>query len=625
MAERLSAVDPGGSNLARHPASPWPRSAVFDPEGLSIGGARAPALAERFGTPLLVIDQNELRDRFRAVRSHFPRVLYAMKALTIHPVLRMAVEEGLDLLAASGGEVEAALRAGIAGRRIALHGNNKSDDELRLAVEAGLSFVIADGAPELERLAAIARSSGAAQAVLLRVMPGIEVETHEAIATGHERSKFGTPVAGVPAAAELARSLEGITFVGLHAHLGSQVMDAAPYLSEVDVLVRLIAQLAAETGLRVEQLDIGGGFGITYTDERVVEMPEVAAAVLGRLEERCRALGVDVPALAVEPGRALVGPAALTLYRVGARKELPDGTTVIAVDGGMSDNIRPALYGARYTVGFASAPRTGALRTVTVVGRHCESGDTLAADVALPADVGPGDLLAFAATGAYTYSLASSYNRVGRPAVVAVRGAGPAELWMRREDPADLDRLETAAHRWDPVVISPPGITIRAARPRDARSFRDFWAGVVDEGRYVRSERVEHPSRVYRRRFRRPWSDREAQIVAVDEAHRVVGHLYIQRETHPVTSHVATLGVAVAADARGKGVGSALLGEALRWASGAGVEKIVLSVYPYNTAAIALYRKFGFIDEGRLARQSRKSSGYEDEILMATWIGEDRS
>ena len=254
-----------------------------------------------------------------------------------------------------------------------------------------------------------------------------------------------------------------------------------------------------------------------------------------------------------------------------------------------------------------------------MVGRHCETGDTLAAGVDLPADIGRGDLLAFAATGAYTYSLASAYNRVGRPAVVAVEG-GISREWLRREDAGDLDRLETAAHRWDPDAPTPPGIIIRPARPKDARSFISFWRDIVAEGRYIRSERVAHPVRVYRRRFRRPWHDRSAQIVAVRE-NKVVGHLYIQREGHPVTRHVATLGISVAAAERGKGIGTSLMAESIRWARRVGVEKIVLSVYPHNAAAVALYRKFGFVDEGRLQRHSRKSSGYEDEILMATWIG----
>jgi ribosomal protein S18 acetylase RimI-like enzyme len=259
---------------------------------------------------------------------------------------------------------------------------------------------------------------------------------------------------------------------------------------------------------------------------------------------------------------------------------------------------------------------------VTIVGRHCESGDVLAEDVGLPSDVERGDLVAFAATGAYTYSLASTYNRVGRPAVVAVR-EGQASVWIRREEPGDLDRLEAPAPRAVPAGDLPLGITLRPAGPEDARSFLSFWKAIVAEGGYVRSEEVETPARVYRARFRHSWSAREAQVVALDGG-RVVGHVYIQREAHPVTRHVATLGIAVSANRRRLGIGRALMAEAFRWAASFGVEKIMLSVYPHNHAAIALYRRFGFVEEGRLVGHSRKATGYEDEILMSAWVQEGR-
>jgi ribosomal protein S18 acetylase RimI-like enzyme len=278
------------------------------------------------------------------------------------------------------------------------------------------------------------------------------------------------------------------------------------------------------------------------------------------------------------------------------------------------------LYDARYTVALATRPGTSPAEPVTIVGRHCESGDVLATDVILPSDVERGDLLAFAATGAYTYSLASTYNRVGRPTVIAVH-EGRASLWVRREEPGDLDRLEAPAPRPLPAEDPPAGITLRPAQPEDARSFLSFWKAIVAEGGYVRSEEVETPARVYRARFRHSWTDREAQVMALDGV-RVVGHVYVQREAHPVTRHVATLGIAVSADRRGLGIGRALMAEAFRWARSVGVEKIMLSVYPHNHAAIALYRRFGFVEEGRLVGHSRKSTGYEDEILMSAWIEE---
>ncbi len=391
-------------------------------------------------------------------------------------------------------------------------------------------------------------------------------------------------------------------------------------MRELDVLVALAARLREDHGIAVEMLDMGGGFAITYTDERVPSISDIAAAAERRLRVPCGELGLPVPTLAAEPGRSIVGNPGISLYRVGDRRTLGDGRTVIAVDGGMSDNIRPMLYDARYTVALASRSGGPIPETVSIVGRHCESGDVLADAVTLPSDVERGDLLAFAATGAYTYPLASTYNRVGRPAVVAV-DEGHASVWVRREESGDLDRLEAPAPRRAPDADPPDGITLRPAAPEDARSFLSFWKAIVGEGGYVRSEEVDTPARVYRARFRRSWTDREAQVVALD-AGRVVGHVYIQREAHPVTRHVATLGIAVSADRRGRGIGRALMAEAFRWARSSGVEKIMLSVYPHNDAAIGLYRRFGFVEEGRLVAHSRKSTGYEDEILMSAWITE---
>jgi diaminopimelate decarboxylase len=604
------------------PGGPWPAHAAFDEHGLRLAGLTATELADRFGTPLLVIDERELRMRCRQVREAFPRAYYAVKAFSAHSVLRVVLDEGLDLLASTGGEVEACLRAGAPAARIVLHGNAKTDAELELAIEAGLGLVIADGADELRRLDAVARSRGRVQPVLLRVVPEVEVETHEAIATGHDASKFGTSLTAAPDGLREAAGMAGLRVDGVQAHVGSQVLDAGPYLQTLDTLLDLAARVRAEAGLDLGVIDIGGGFGVRYVDEPALAMETLAPTLLARLAEGAASRGLAPPALVAEPGRWLIANAGVTLYRVVATKAVAAGARhLLAVDGGMSDNVRPALYDAEYTVALASACATDDRTTFTVVGRHCESGDTLAEGVPLPAGTGPGDLLAFAATGAYTYSLASTYNRVGRPAVVAVRD-GEATMWLRREDAADLDRLEVATAREPREPADLVGIVVRPARPEDARSYLAFWRAVVAEGRYVRTERVTGTARSYRRRFRHPWSDREAQIVAVDDSGTVVGHLYIQRETHPVTRHVASLGIAVAAEVRGRGIGTALMREALRWSRSVGVEKIVLSVYPHNVGAIALYRRFGFVEEGRLARHSRKSYGDEDEILMAAWIGD---
>ena len=625
MAERTAPLGTD-EQVAGSPAGapdPWPANASFQADGMWIGGASAVGLAERFSTPLVVFDQDDLTARLRAARLAFPKTFYAVKAFSAHAMLRLAVDEGLDLLAATGGEVEACVRAGVSPARVSFHGRNKSDDELALAVRARVGLVIADGLDELRRLDAFATAAGIVQPYLLRVNPGLRVDTHESIATGHESTAFGVPAAAVPETVAAAASLAHLRFLGLHAHIGSQVLTTGPFLRELDVLVALTMRLREQHGIAVELLDMGGGFGITYTDETPPSVTETAAAAERHLRIPCGEHDLPVPTLAAEPGRSIAGNAAVTLYRVGDRRTLGDGRTVVAVDGGMADNIRPMLYDARYTVTLASRPGGPIAEPMTVVGRHCESGDVLADDVALPSDVERGDLLAFAATGAYTYSLASTYNRVGRPAVIAVRD-GEASVWVRREDPSDLDRLEAPAPRAVPSEDHPPGFTFRPAQPEDAKSFLTFWKAIVSEGGYVRSEEVETPARVYRARFRRSWTDREAQVVALD-GERVVGHVYIQRESHPVTRHVATLGIAVSADRRRLGIGRALMAEAFRWAREVDVEKIMLSVYPHNHAAIALYRRFGFVEEGRLVGHSRKSTGYEDEILMSAWTGKGGS
>jgi diaminopimelate decarboxylase len=626
MAERTESIGTGAPE-AGVPSpvvpNPWPADASFRADGLWIAGQSAEALAARYGTPLLVFDRSDLVARLRAVGLAFPKTFYAVKAFSAHAMLRLAADEGLDLLAASGGEVEACVRAGVAPARIALHGRNKSDEELELAIRVRVGLLIADGLDELRRLDALAGAAGVVQPFLLRVNPGVRVDTHESIATGHESTAFGVPAVAAPATVAAAASFANVRFLGVHAHIGSQVPDVEPFMRELDVLVALTDSLRQDHGIAVEMLDMGGGFAITYTDERTPSIADIAAAAELRLRVGCGELGLPVPTLAAEPGRSVVGNPAVTLYKVGDRRTLGDGRTVVAVDGGMSDNIRPMLYDARYTVAPASRRRGSVDETVTIVGRHCESGDVLADAVALPSDVERGDLLAFAATGAYTYPLASTYNRVGRPAVVAVED-GRATVWVRREGSGDLDRFEAPAPRRVPDAAPPAGITLRPAAPQDARSFLAFWKAIVGEGGYVRSEEVDTPARVYRARFRRSWTDREAQVVALD-AGRVVGHVYIQREAHPVTRHVATLGIAVSADRRGQGIGRALMAEAFRWAVSSGVEKIMLSVYPHNDAAIALYRRFGFVEEGRLVGHSRKSSGYEDEILMSAWITEGPS
>jgi diaminopimelate decarboxylase len=420
--------------------SPWPAGATFGPDGLRLRGVGADALAAEHGTPLLVYDEPEIRARCRELVARFPRALYAVKAFTARPVIRIALEEGLGLLAASGGEVVACLRAGADPAEIVFHGNNKSDDELELAVASGVGLVVADSLDELVELDRVARAASTVQPVLVRVTPGVTGGTHRYVETGGDDSKFGIPAAEAREAIRFAAESVGLWLRGLHAHVGSQLLRAEPTLASLDVLLDLAASARDATGVAPEVFDIGGGFGVTYTDEPPLDLAAFAEELTGGLREGAERRGLPTPELVVEPGRWVVANAGLTLYRVGTVKRRRD-RMVVAVDGGMSDNIRPALYGARHAVAFAGPGRASPPIRATVVGKHCESGDVVAADVELPRPPERGDLLAVAAIGAYCYSMASSYNRIGRPAVVAVR-EGEVLPWLRRETDDDLDRLE---------------------------------------------------------------------------------------------------------------------------------------------------------------------------------------
>lgn len=434
------------TSVPRSP-SPWPRNAVFGPDGLILAACPAPSLADAFGTPLIVVDEEDFRERCRAFRRAFGEVLWAVKAFPARSLMRIALEEGLGLLASTGGELRACLDAGAPPERLMLHGNNKSDEEIGAAVQAGVGLLSVDNDEELDRVHEAARSRGVVQPVLLRVAPAIEAATHPFIRTGAEDTKFGIPAAGGLALAALRRAAElpGLALRGLHIHLGSQLLSPDPYLRAVDVAVGLLARAEVDgPGL----LDLGGGFGVTYVDETPLDGPSLAPAIRDRLRARCGEARIAPPRLMVEPGRALVANAAVTLYRAGTPKVLPGIRTYVPVDGGMSDNIRPALYGARHRVALASRRSTSRATSVTVVGKHCESGDVLAADAELPDDLRRGDLLAVSATGAYTYALASNYNKVGRPAVVLARD-GRARLVLRREEHDDLDRLEVTGPEVD--------------------------------------------------------------------------------------------------------------------------------------------------------------------------------
>ncbi len=425
------------------PVPPWSSTASFDADGLTVAGRTAGSLAAEFGTPLVVVDEADLRARCRAFAGSFPRVLWAVKAFPLRALIRTALDEGLGLLAATGGEVDACLRAGAPGGSIVFHGNNKLDAEIEEAVRAGVGTLIVDNAEELPRIGSAAEAAGIRQPVLVRVAPGLDVDTHEFVKTGAPDTKFGIPIAGGLALDALRQALDigTLDVLGIHLHVGSQLLDTRPYGAAVDVALDFLAEARDAVRFEARILDVGGGMGTAYTDEDPVEAEALGIDLQARLEKGCADRGLPLPELVVEPGRAVTSGAALTLYRVGTVKDVPDVRRFVAVDGGMSDNIRPALYGARYTLELASRPASSDLHPVTVVGRHCESGDVLARDVELPSDIGPGDLLAVASTGAYEYAMASAYNRVGRPAVVLVSD-GDARLIARRESYDDLSRLD---------------------------------------------------------------------------------------------------------------------------------------------------------------------------------------
>ena len=443
-----------------------PATAAVSSDGrLSIGGCDLGELAARFGTPLFVYDETHLRARCKEYVAAFgaDSVAYAGKAFLCRAMVRLVAEEGLHLDVATGGELHVALAAGFPPARIVFHGNNKSDEELSTALAAGVGRIVADSFAELDRLEALVKAglSVAAPAavvggtppiprdiprVMLRVTPGVEAHTHEYIETGTEDSKFGFPVRpgdAVEAARRVAASPH-LELAGLHCHIGSQIHVLQSYAAATAIVVGLAAEVEEAAGPgAVKELNLGGGLGIAYHDGD--EPPTVAeyANVLRRaLDEALADAGLaHRPALLVEPGRSIAATAGVTLYRVGTIKEIAGVRTYVAVDGGMSDNARPATYGARYEAFLPERATAERPLVATVAGKHCEQGDLLVRNATLPADVAVGDLLCTPATGAYGYAMASNYNKVPRPAVVFV-GGGMARPVIRRETFDDLLRLE---------------------------------------------------------------------------------------------------------------------------------------------------------------------------------------
>ncbi|WP_435587158.1 diaminopimelate decarboxylase [Micromonospora aurantiaca (nom. illeg.)] len=425
----------------------WPRNVARGPGGaLTVAGLDVRDLAAEYGTPAYVLDEDDLRERCREFRAAFPDadVYYAGKAFLCRAVVRMIAEEGMFLDVCTGGELATALSAGMPPERIGFHGNNKSVAELTRAVDAGVGRIIVDSFTEIDRLTELARERGVRPKVLVRVTVGVEAHTHEFIATAHEDQKFGFSLAGGAAAAAAFKILDEdvLELRGLHSHIGSQIFDASGFEVSARRVLALQSQIRDARGVELPELDLGGGFGIAYTTQDDPASPHDLAKRLRKIVDgECAAENLAVPHLSVEPGRAIVGPAVFTLYQAGTVKDVDGLRTYVSVDGGMSDNIRTALYDASYSATLANRTSAAQPMLARVVGKHCESGDIVVKDEFLPADVQPGDLVAVPGTGAYCRSMASNYNHVPRPPVVVVR-EGRARLIVRRETEDDLLALD---------------------------------------------------------------------------------------------------------------------------------------------------------------------------------------
>lgn len=421
---------------------------------LEIGGCDTVELAKKFGTPLYIMDEAFIRQNCRTFASSFSRlypqveIVYAGKAFLNMAMARIIQQEGLSLDVVSGGELYTAYRASFPMERVYFHGNNKSTDELKMALEMGVGYIVVDNMDELELLNNIASYFNKKQKILIRLSPGITGETHRYIQTGQLDSKFGLPVYKGHALEAVKRALQcnNIVFKGLHCHIGSQIHDINSFTSAARVMVDFAAALKTHLQIDIEVLNLGGGFGIYYTKKDRELLPDVLAEnIVATVTSSLKRYGLNAPRLVLEPGRYIVGNAGITLYQVGFTKEIPALRKYIFVDGGMADNPRPALYQARYQVVVANKMNAYPREVVTIAGKCCESGDILVRDVSLPR-VQPGDLVAIFSTGAYNYSMSSNYNRLPRPAVVLAKD-GCADLIVRRESYQDIIRNDVIPER----------------------------------------------------------------------------------------------------------------------------------------------------------------------------------
>lgn len=437
-------------------ANVWSSNVTFKDGELHLSGIPSRTLAQDFGTPSFFIDEADFRDRAsawdRALTDSFGEnagtVYYAAKAFICVEVARWVAESGIGLDVCTGGELAVALAAGFPPTKIELHGNNKSVAEINRAVEVGVGTIVIDSLFEVDRVAQAAKAHGKRQRILLRLTPGIEAHTHESIATAHEDVKFGFSIASGAAwnAILAVREHPNLELCGFHSHIGSQIQSMEPFGIAADRLISLLGKYRDEFGAQLPELDLGGGYGISYLPGDDALLPSVVLpGLFAAVKSACATYDLKFPRVSIEPGRAIVGPAMFTLYEIGTTKEviLESGATrnYISIDGGMSDNIRPALYDAEYTAVIANRVSDSPTSSARVVGKHCETGDIVIRDIELAEDVAPGDLLAVPATGAYGRSMASNYNHVPRPPVVAVI-SGKARVILRRETEADLLALD---------------------------------------------------------------------------------------------------------------------------------------------------------------------------------------
>ncbi|WOP17912.1 diaminopimelate decarboxylase [Raineyella sp. LH-20] len=433
----------------------WSTTVTRGDDGiLSVGGLPVTEIAERCGTPVYILDEVDFHQRARAFVEAFEGwdVYYAGKSFLTTAVAGWALADGLHVDCSTGGELTVALRGGVPGERIGLHGNNKSEAEIAMALDAGVGRIIVDSFDEIARLGRMAAERGVRPRVMVRVTTGVEAHTHEYIATAHEDQKFGFSIASGQAKDAL-RACEAdphLELIGIHSHIGSQIFETHGFEVAARRIMTLHAEVAREFDRELPEMDLGGGFGIAYTSLDSPESPQqLAAALRDIVEEQAHELAVQVPRMSIEPGRAIVGPTTMALYRVGTVKQvvLDAGAvrTYISVDGGMSDNIRPALYGAEYSATLAGRASSAGAMLSRIVGKHCEGGDILVRDEFMPADIVPGDLVAVPGAGAYSRAMASNYNMVARPPVVAVRD-GELHTLLRRETLDDLLALDLGYH-----------------------------------------------------------------------------------------------------------------------------------------------------------------------------------